>query len=186
MTVRNGMLFVSMLHSDKVEIFRINQPPLILRQSCRHLGFESTGGITPEGLEVSPDGRTVYVANLQTEDVSFLGVDANGNLTRQGYLAVGVTLATPDPVRVAMAPALFATDEEVGLRWLLSSAYVDDPPWLASLRADLMRENRATFVIGMEDKMAANGMSRRTQSGGVKLCPQNKISLTTGRSGTRD
>ena len=41
----------------------------------------------------------VYVANLQTEDVSFLGVDTNGNLTRAAIIAVGVTPNTPDPTR---------------------------------------------------------------------------------------
>jgi hypothetical protein len=39
----------------------------------------------------------VYVANMQTEDVSFLHVDATGALTRQGFVTVGVTDQTPDP-----------------------------------------------------------------------------------------
>jgi DNA-binding beta-propeller fold protein YncE len=76
MVVKNGMLFVTMLHSEKVEAFRIEQNPADLSQILATLGFEFTGGITPEGVEVSPDGRTVYVANMQTEDVSFLNVDA--------------------------------------------------------------------------------------------------------------
>ena len=90
MFVRNNLLFVTMLHSDKVEVFKINRAPTDL-SGAHPGGFDFTGGITPEGVEVSPDGKTVYVANLQTEDVSFLGVDRNGKLTRQGYLAVGVT-----------------------------------------------------------------------------------------------
>ncbi|HKP92275.1 MAG TPA: beta-propeller fold lactonase family protein, partial [Chthoniobacterales bacterium] len=72
MVVKNGMLFVSMLHSDKVEVFRINQSPANVSGILSPLGFEFTGGITPQGVEVSPDGRTAYVANMQTEDISFL------------------------------------------------------------------------------------------------------------------
>src|ERR1043166_3859805 len=78
MVLRNGMLFVSMLHSDKVEVFRVNQNPSDVSGILSPLGFEFTGGITPEGLDVTPDGRTIYVANMQTEDVSILSVDANG------------------------------------------------------------------------------------------------------------
>ena len=65
---------------------------------------------------------------MQTEDVSILSVDANGNFTRNGYIAVGVTPNTPDPTRDNNGAGLFATDEEVGLRWFFSSAYADDPP----------------------------------------------------------
>jgi DNA-binding beta-propeller fold protein YncE len=115
MFLRNNLLFVSMLHSDKIEVFKINptttDPSVLLSQA----GFEFTGGITPEGVEVSPDGKTVYVANLQTEDVSFLAADATGKLTRQGYTAVGVTGKTPDPSKGGNGSNLFATDEEVGL-----------------------------------------------------------------------
>ncbi|MEO5753655.1 MAG: YncE family protein, partial [Chthoniobacterales bacterium] len=99
MFVRNNLLFVTMLHSDKVEVFKINPTTTDVSKVLTQAGFEFTGGITPEGVEVSPDGKTVYVANLQTEDVSFLSADVNGKLTRQGYLAVGVTGNTPDPVK---------------------------------------------------------------------------------------
>ena len=91
-----------------------------------HGDIEFTGGITPQGVEASPDGRTLYVANLQTEDVSFLSVDANGNLQRQGFLPVGVTPSTPDPSNGGNGQGLFATDEEKGFRWFFSSAYSDD------------------------------------------------------------
>ena len=49
MFVRNNLLFVSMLHSDKIEVFNINStttdPSALLTQA----GFDFTGGITPEG-----------------------------------------------------------------------------------------------------------------------------------------
>jgi DNA-binding beta-propeller fold protein YncE len=91
MVIRGNLLFVTMLHSDKVEAFRIDQNPSTLAGILTPLGFEFSGGITPEGIEVSPDGSTIYVANFQTEDVSILSVDADGNLERQGYVTVGVT-----------------------------------------------------------------------------------------------
>ena len=88
--------------------------------------MEFTGGITPQGLAASPDGKSLFVANMQTEDLSFLAVDATGKLTRQGTLAVGVTGNTSDPAKGGNGAGLFATDEEVGLRWLFSSSYSDD------------------------------------------------------------
>jgi DNA-binding beta-propeller fold protein YncE/mono/diheme cytochrome c family protein len=174
MFIRNGMLFVSMLHSDKVEVFRINQNPSDVSGILTPLGFEFTGGITPQGVEVSPDGRTVYVANMQTEDISFLAVDTNGNLTRQGYLAVGVTPSTPDPKKGGNGAGLFATDEEVGLRWFFSSAYADDGPVAGMTPGGFDPQKSCGFCHwdgrqdGCQWNVAANAV------GGVKVCPQNK------------
>ncbi|HEX8490054.1 MAG TPA: beta-propeller fold lactonase family protein, partial [Chthoniobacterales bacterium] len=174
MVVKNGLLFVTMLHSDKVEVFRINQTPTNVSGILTPLGFEFTGGITPEGVEVSPDGRTVYAANLQTEDISFLAVDASGNLTRQGYLAVGVTPNTPDPVKGGNGAGLFATDEEVGLRWFFTSAYADDGPVAGMTPGGFDAQKSCGFCHwdgrqdGCQWNVAANAV------GGVKVCPQNK------------
>jgi hypothetical protein len=63
---------------------------------------------------------------MHTEDVSFLGVDANGALTRKGFVTVGVTGQTPDPSRGGNGQNLFATHEEVGLRRLFTQSYADD------------------------------------------------------------
>jgi DNA-binding beta-propeller fold protein YncE len=126
MTVHGDLLFVSQLHSDKVEVFRINQATNDPSQALTHLGLEFTGGITPQGLTVSPDGQTLFVANMQTEDLSFLGVGQDGTLTRQGHIPVGVTDSTPDPVKGGNGDHLFATHEEVGLRWLFTQSYSDD------------------------------------------------------------
>lgn len=174
MVVKNGMLFVSMLHSDKVEVFRVNQAPADVSGILSPLGFEFTGGITPQGVEVSPDGRTAYVANMQTEDISFLAVDQNGNLTRQGYIAVGVTPSTPDPVKGSNGSNLFATDEEVGLRWFFSSAYADDPPIIGKTTTGFDPQKSCGFCHwdgrqdGCQWNVAANAL------GGPKVCPQNK------------
>ncbi|HJZ71192.1 MAG TPA: beta-propeller fold lactonase family protein, partial [Vicinamibacterales bacterium] len=126
MTVRGDLLFVSQLHSDEIEVFRINQNPADSSQILTELGMQFTGGITPQGLAVSPDGQTLFVANMQTEDISFLGVNPDGSLVRQGVLPVGVTDSTPDPVKGGNGDHLFATHEEVGLRWLFTQSYSDD------------------------------------------------------------
>src|ERR1041384_4273756 len=95
-------------------------------QILTELGMQFTGGITPQGVAIAPDGQTLFVANMQTEDVSFLGVGPDGALTRQGVLAVGVTDRTPDPVKGGSGDHLFATHEEVGLRWLFTQSYSDE------------------------------------------------------------
>jgi DNA-binding beta-propeller fold protein YncE/mono/diheme cytochrome c family protein len=173
MIIRGNLLFVTMLHSDKVEVFRISQNPSTLAGILTPLGFEFTGGITPEGIEVSPDGRTVYVANFQTEDVSILSVDSVGNLKRQGYVPVGVTSSTPDPTTGGHGQNLFATDEEIGLRWFFTSAYADDGPLPGQPRAfDAQKSCGFCHWDGRHDgcqwNVAANAV------GGVKVCPQNK------------
>jgi len=162
MKIRGNLLFVSMANSEKVQVFRINQSATNPAQVLTPLGIEFTGGITPQGVEASPDGRTIYVANLQTEDVSFLGVDANGNLQRQGFLPVGVTPSTPDPSNGGNGQGLFATDEEKGLRWFFSSAYSDDGHKSCGFCHWDGRQD------GCQWNVAANAV------GGVKVCPQNK------------
>ena len=162
MFVQGDFLFVSMLHSDKIEVFRINQSPADPSGILTEAGTEFTGGITPQGVAVSPDGKTVYTANMQTEDVSFMGVDSTGKLTRQGYVAVGVTDKTPDPTRGGNGSGLFATDEEAGLRWLFTSCYSDDGQKSCGFCHWQSRHDGCQWNVG------ANAV------GGVKVCPQNK------------
>jgi DNA-binding beta-propeller fold protein YncE len=173
MFVSGDVLFVTMLHSDKVESFRINQNASDPSQILTPLGFQFTGGITPQGIEVSPDGRTVYVANMQTEDVSFLSVTSDGGLARNGYTPVGVTPSTPDPTTGGNGQGLFATDEEAGLRWFFTSAYADDGPLPAEAKLyDSQKSCGFCHWGGQHDgcqwNVAANAV------GGVKVCPQNK------------
>jgi len=162
MIVKGNLLFVTMANSEKVQVFRINQNASDPSQLLTPLDIEFTGGITPQGVEASPDGRTIYVTNLQTEDVSFLGVDANGNLQRQGFVPVGVTPSTPDPSKGGNGQGLFATDEEKGLRWFFSSAYSDDGHKSCGFCHWDGRQD------GCQWNVAANAV------GGVKVCPQNK------------
>src|SRR5438045_6045726 len=121
MIVKGDLLFVTFAHNERVQAFRINQNPADPSQILTPLNIELTGGITPQGIEVAPDGSMIYVANFQTEDVSFLSVGPAGLLSRAGYVAVGVTDKTPDPTSGSNGQGLFATDEEVGLRWFFSS-----------------------------------------------------------------
>jgi DNA-binding beta-propeller fold protein YncE len=162
--VGGNFLFVSQLHSDKVEVFSIDQSPSSPSGILTERGFELTGGITPQGITVSPDGRTVYVANMQTEDVSFLGVGANGALTRQGFVAVGVTASTPDPTKSGggHGDQLFKTDEEVGLRWFFTQSYSDDGQKSCGHCHWQSRHDGSQWNVG------ANGI------GGVKAVPLNK------------
>ena len=160
--VKGDLLFVSQLHSDKVEVFRINQHPGSAAGILTRIGEEFTGGITPQGLAVAPDGRTVYVANMQTEDVSFLGVDAKGALTRQGVVTVGVTDKTPDPRTGGRGSHLFATHEEIGLRWLFTQSYSDDGQKSCGHCHWQSRHDGGQWNVG------GNAI------GGPKISPQNK------------
>ena len=163
MFVRGDLLFVSQLHSDKVEVFRINQTPPDASQILTEIGLEFTGGVTPQGIAVSPDARTVYVANMQTEDISFLGVSPAGALSRQGFLTVGVTDRTPDPTNTGgHGDHLFATHEEVGLRWLFTSSYSDDGQKSCGHCHWQSRHDGGQWNVG------GNAI------GGPKVCPQNK------------
>jgi len=163
--VKGDFLFVSQLHSDKIEVFRINQNPVDPSQILTQIGTEFTGGISPQGLTVSPDGTTIYVANMQTEDVSFLGVSPTGALTRQGHLAVGVTDSTPDPTNnggSGHGDHLFATHEEIGLRWLFTQSYSDDGQKSCGHCHWQSRHDGGQWNVG------ANAI------GGPKVCPLNK------------
>jgi DNA-binding beta-propeller fold protein YncE len=164
MVIKNGMLFVSMLHSDKVEAFRINQQPGDPSQILTPLGFEFTGGITPQGVEAAPDGRTVYVANMQTEDVSILSVDANGNLTRNGFIAVGVRARRILPAVTTTAPACLPRTKKSVCAGSSVRPMRTIRRWPAGRPADSMRRSRAVSVIGTAGMMAANGMSPLTRS----------------------
>lgn len=161
--VRGNFLFVSQMHSDKVEVFSIDQNPASPSAILGARGFEFTGGITPQGITVSPDGQTVYVANMQTEDISILHVDAAGALTRQGLVTVGVTGSTPDPSHAGSNGSnLFATDEEVGLRWFFTQSYSDDGQKSCGHCHWQSRHDGSQWNVG------ANAV------GGVKAVPQNK------------
>ncbi|HEU4728701.1 MAG TPA: YncE family protein [Kofleriaceae bacterium] len=161
--VRGNFLFVAQMHSDKVEVFSIDQNPASPSGILAERGFELTGGITPQGIAVSPDGRTVFVANMQTEDISFLGVSTAGALTRQGFVTVGVTDHTPDPSRGGnTGDSLFKTDEEIGLRWFFTQSYADDGHKSCGHCHWQSRHDGSQWNVG------ANAL------GGVKAVPQNK------------
>ncbi|MDT7605265.1 MAG: hypothetical protein QOF61_3262, partial [Acidobacteriota bacterium] len=162
MVIKNNILFVTHAHQEQVEAFRINPNASDPSQLLTEINIEFTGGITPQGVEVAPDGSRIYVANMQTEDVSFLNVGADGRLSRAGFLAVGVTPSTPDPTTGGHGQNLFATDEEAGLRWFFSDAYSDDGQKSCGFCHWQAQQD------GCQWNVAANAV------GGVKVCPQNK------------
>ena len=69
---------------------------------------------------------------------------------------------------------MFATDEEVGLRWFFTSAYADDPPIPGKTTTGFDPQKSCGFCHwdgrqdGCQWNVAANAV------GGVKVCPQNK------------
>ena len=158
------LLFVSQLHSDKVEVFRDQpEPGRPVGHPHRSSALEFTGGITPQGLAVSPDGRTVYVANMQTEDVSFLGVGARRHADAAGLPRRSASpTARPIRPRGAHGQHLFATHEEVGLRWLFTQSYSDDGQKSCGHCHWQSRHDGGQWNVG------ANAI------GGPKVCPQNK------------
>ncbi len=162
MFVRGDLLFVSQLHSDRLEVFRVDQNPATAAGILTQVGFEFTGGITPQGVAVSPDGRTVYVANMQTEDIAVLAVSASGELARRELIAVGVTPGTPDPTSGGNGAGLFATHEEVGLRWLFTESYSDDGHKSCGFCHWQSRQDGNQWNVG------GNAI------GGPKVSPQNK------------
>ncbi len=172
--IKGNFLFVSHMHSDKVEAFQINQNPADPSKILVETGFQFTGGITPQGLAVSPDGKTIYVANMNTEDVSFLTVSTSGALSRQGYVAVGVTDETPDPTKAGNnGQHLFATEEEIGLRWFYTE------PTRTTARSP------AGSATGRAGATGASGTWARTPSAASRTARRTRTSPTTGPSGTR-
>src|SRR4029078_12410656 len=94
--------------------------------------------------------------------LSFPAVTTNCVQTRACCVAVGVTNNTPDPTTGGNGQNLFATDEEVGLRWFFSSADSDDGHKSCGFFHWDGRQD------GCQWNVAANAV------GGVKVCPQNK------------
>ena len=174
MFVRGDLLFVSQLHSDKVEVFHINRAATDPSQVLTQAGFEFTGGITPQGIAVSPDGRTVYVANMQTEDISFLAVDANGNLTRQGTLPVGVTGTTPDPTTGGNGAGAVRDRGRAGTALVLQRRLLRRRPEIVRLLP--LAEPARRFAVERR---------RRMPSAGRRFRRRTRTSRTTGRSGSR-
>ena len=63
------------------------------------LGWESSGGQWPRGMNIDPSGRFVYVGNQNTDTLLVFRVKANGRLQHTGAI-----VDTPTPVDVAFGP----------------------------------------------------------------------------------
>ena len=151
------------LHSDKVEVFRIDQNPADPSQILTEMGIEFTGGITPQGIAVSPDGSTVYVANMQTEDISFLGVDADWPADAAGLRRRSASPTTrPTRPRGEQRRQPVRHRRGAGLRWLFTQSYSDDGQKSCGYCHWQSRQDGGQWNVG------GNAI------GGAKVCPQNK------------
>ena len=119
MFVRNNLLFVSMLHSDKIEVFKINptttDPSVLLSQA----GFEFTGGITPEGVEVSPDGigrpdLSGDAYQVGYYDMAYLQILWSQNETRLFPNPLGQVPTPTEAAQVARGKDLFSNKVSLG------------------------------------------------------------------------
>jgi hypothetical protein len=105
------------MHSDKLEVFSIAQNPASQSQILSARGDVLTGGITPQCIAVSPDGRTVYVANMQTEDVSILGVRSDPADAERDPAAAEPAGAVPtasEATQISRGAQLFANEVTAG------------------------------------------------------------------------
>ena len=64
------------------------------------LGWESSGGQWPRGMNLDPSGTFLYVANQNTDNILVFEVKHNGRLHR-----TGAVVNTPTPVDVEFGPA---------------------------------------------------------------------------------
>ena len=103
------------------------------------------------------------MANMQTEDLSFLAVDATGKLTRQGTLAVGVTgqNARPDQRRQRRRACLPPTKKQ-------------GCGGSSALPTPMTARNRAGSATGKAGMTARSGTWAAMRSAGPKISPQNK------------
>jgi len=64
------------------------------------IGWESSGGQWPRGMNIDPSGSFLYVANQNTDTILVFEVKHNGDLHKTGAI-----VNTPTPVDVAFGPA---------------------------------------------------------------------------------
>jgi 6-phosphogluconolactonase len=63
------------------------------------IGWESTGGQWPRGMNLDPSGSFLYAANQNTDTILVFEISPNGDLRRSGAV-----VDTPTPVDVVFGP----------------------------------------------------------------------------------
>jgi hypothetical protein len=141
---------------NQVRAFRINPGPTVTQLAAIPTGETDLDRANPRDLAISADGTTLYALTRA--------------LSRLGYLPVGVTDKTPDPTNGGNGTRLFATHEEIGLRWLTQS-YSEDGQKSCGHCHWQSRHDGGRWNVG------GNAI------GGPKISPQNKDTSDNWQSG---
>ena len=172
MTVRGDLLFVSQLHSDKIEVFRINQNPADPSQILTELGIQFTGGITPQGSPSHPTARRCLSPTCRPRTSrSSASTRTAAWCARACCRSASPTDAGPGERRTRRSP----------FRRTRRSACAGS----SRSRTPTMARSRAAIATGRAATTATSGTSAATRSAGRRWCRRTRTSPTTGRSGTR-
>ncbi len=98
-----GLLFVSCGHTNNVVTLDVNTKQRLETVSMA-LGVKAPAGSTPNSLALSPDAKTLYVANADNNTVAVVDVTTRGKSAVQGFIPTGwyptLVRATRDGKRV--------------------------------------------------------------------------------------
>lgn len=84
----DGVLFVSCGHTNNVLSFDIASKKRLETVSTA-LGANAPAGSTPNSLALSPDGKTLFVANADNNTVAVLEVENRGKSEVEGFIPTG-------------------------------------------------------------------------------------------------
>jgi len=84
----DGVLFVSCGHTNNVLAFDVNTKQR-LEVINMALGPKAPAGTTPNSLILSPNGKTLYVANADNNTVAVVDVAARGKAEVEGFVPTG-------------------------------------------------------------------------------------------------
>jgi DNA-binding beta-propeller fold protein YncE len=102
----DGRLFVSCGNGNTVVAFEIGsgQRSEVISTS---LGPKAPAGSTPDSLALSPDQKTLYVANGNNNSISVISIEERGKARPLGFIPTGwyptLVMTTPDGKRIIVA-----------------------------------------------------------------------------------
>lgn len=89
LVLRNdGVLFVSCGHTNHVVALDVNSKQQLEKINMA-LGPKAPAGSTPNSVALSPDGKTLYVANADNNTVAVVDVATKGKAEVEGFLPTG-------------------------------------------------------------------------------------------------